>query len=87
MVGLAVARGCKVGTNPLFVTDQLEMHALMEHNIVLNNLEGKVKAAILNWLVLSYVSLASRCPSPRGLARHNVVDPHAYVQLPTYLLR
>ncbi|KAI0893540.1 putative methyltransferase-domain-containing protein [Annulohypoxylon nitens] len=49
LVGLAVASGCKVGTNPLFVTDQLEMHALMEHNIVLNNLEGKVKAAILNW--------------------------------------
>ncbi|XDG04546.1 hypothetical protein ABKA04_004161 [Annulohypoxylon sp. FPYF3050] len=91
LVGLAVARGCKVGTNPLFVTDQLEMHALMEHNIVLNNLEGKVNAAILNWLVLSYVPLVpchgSRCPSPRGLASHNVVDLHADMQLPAYLLR
>ncbi|KAI1207177.1 putative methyltransferase-domain-containing protein [Annulohypoxylon truncatum] len=49
LVGLAVARGCAVGKHPLLVTDQLEMHSLMEHNIALNNLEGKVQAAILNW--------------------------------------
>ncbi|KAI2464438.1 putative methyltransferase-domain-containing protein [Annulohypoxylon bovei var. microspora] len=49
LVGLAVALGCAVGKSPLFVTDQLEMHSLMEHNIALNNLEGKVQAAILNW--------------------------------------
>ncbi|OTB09158.1 hypothetical protein M426DRAFT_316452 [Hypoxylon sp. CI-4A] len=48
LVGLAVARGCAVD-NPLYITDQLEMHSLMEHNIALNRLEGKVKASILNW--------------------------------------
>ncbi|KAI0842486.1 putative methyltransferase-domain-containing protein [Hypoxylon sp. FL0890] len=48
LVGLAVAKGCAV-ENPLYITDQVEMHSLMEHNIGLNGLEGKVKAAILNW--------------------------------------
>ncbi|KAI1762626.1 putative methyltransferase-domain-containing protein [Hypoxylon sp. FL1150] len=48
LVGLAVARGCEV-ENPLYITDQVEMHFLMEHNISLNRLEGKAKAAILNW--------------------------------------
>lgn len=50
-MGLAVARGCAVG-NPLYITDQVEMHSLMEHNIGLNGLEGRVKAAILNWYVV-----------------------------------
>ncbi|SPO06708.1 related to putative N2,N2-dimethylguanosine tRNA methyltransferase [Cephalotrichum gorgonifer] len=48
LVGLAVARGCAIGA-PLYITDQLEMFSLMEHNIALNNLEDKVKARILNW--------------------------------------
>ncbi|KAF3058435.1 putative protein N-methyltransferase YNL024C [Daldinia childiae] len=48
LVGLAVAKGCTIG-NPLYITDQLEMHSLMEHNISLNELEGQAKAAILNW--------------------------------------
>ncbi|KAI8966573.1 putative methyltransferase-domain-containing protein [Daldinia sp. FL1419] len=48
LVGLAVAKGCTLG-NPLYITDQLEMHSLMEHNVSLNGLEGQVKAAILNW--------------------------------------
>ncbi|KAI1773567.1 putative methyltransferase-domain-containing protein [Hypoxylon cercidicola] len=48
LVGLAVARGCAV-ESPIYITDQVEMHSLMEHNIGLNHLEGKVKAAILNW--------------------------------------
>ncbi|KAK6951122.1 hypothetical protein Daesc_007652 [Daldinia eschscholtzii] len=48
LVGLAVAKGCAV-ENPLYITDQLEMYSLMEHNIGLNGLEGQVKATILNW--------------------------------------
>ncbi|KAI1389550.1 putative methyltransferase-domain-containing protein [Hypoxylon trugodes] len=48
LVGLAVAKACAVD-KPLYVTDQVEMHLLMEHNIVLNHLEDKAKAAILNW--------------------------------------
>lgn len=56
-MGLAVARGCAV-ENPLYITDQLEMHSLMEHNISLNRLEGKAKAAILNWSVRSSSSLS-----------------------------
>lgn len=48
LVGLAVARGCAV-SQPLYVTDQLEMFELMGKNIGLNGLEGRVKAAILNW--------------------------------------
>lgn len=49
-MGLAVAKGCSVN-QPLYVTDQLEMLNLMEHNIVLNEVEGRVKATILNWYV------------------------------------
>ena len=48
MVGLAVARGCATGA-PLYVTDQLEMFSLMEHNIAENGLGDKVKARVLNW--------------------------------------
>ncbi|KAI2627397.1 putative methyltransferase-domain-containing protein [Hypomontagnella submonticulosa] len=48
LVGLAVAKGCLV-ENPLIITDQEEMYSLMEHNISLNGLESKAKAAILNW--------------------------------------
>lgn len=55
LVSLAVARGCDVET-PMLITDQLEMLALMEHNIRLNEGEDKAKALILNWYV--------RCGSP-----------------------
>ncbi|KAI1381055.1 putative methyltransferase-domain-containing protein [Hypoxylon crocopeplum] len=48
LVGLAVARGCAV-ENPLIITDQVEMYALMKHNINLNHLESQAKAEILNW--------------------------------------
>jgi hypothetical protein len=47
-VGLAVAKGCKL-QEPLFLTDQTEMFLLMEHNIALNELRGRVKPAVLNW--------------------------------------
>ncbi|RYO77763.1 hypothetical protein DL766_002133 [Monosporascus sp. MC13-8B] len=48
LVGLAVAKGCAVN-GPLYVTDQAEMFRLMEHNIALNDLSSRVKAAVLNW--------------------------------------
>lgn len=54
LVGLAVAKGCAVSqSQPLYVTDQLEMLTLMEHNIVLNEMQGRVKPMILNWYVSS----------------------------------
>ena len=48
MVGLAFAKGCAF-EGPLYITDQKEMFSLMQHNIVLNDLGGRVKGAILNW--------------------------------------
>ncbi|XXH03665.1 hypothetical protein Hte_010070 [Hypoxylon texense] len=75
LVGLAVARGCAV-ENPLYITDQLEMHSLMEHNISLNHLEGKAKAAILNWSVSTLPS------SPQSYACHEDADLHAGEPLP-----
>ncbi|RYP04334.1 hypothetical protein DL764_004527 [Monosporascus ibericus] len=48
LVGLAVAKGCAVD-GPLYVTDQAGMFPLMEHNITLNDLSSRVKAAVLNW--------------------------------------
>ncbi|KAH8901003.1 hypothetical protein GQ53DRAFT_775701 [Thozetella sp. PMI_491] len=48
LVGLAVAKGCAV-ESPLYITDQVEMESLMRHNISLNGLDGRVRAAILNW--------------------------------------
>lgn len=48
IVGLTVAKGCSLGS-PLYLTDQLEMESLMQHNITLNNLDGQVKARVLNW--------------------------------------
>lgn len=52
LVGLAVARGCSVET-PLYITDQLEMFELMKHNIILNKVQERAKALILNWFVPS----------------------------------
>ncbi|OIW28842.1 hypothetical protein CONLIGDRAFT_394060 [Coniochaeta ligniaria NRRL 30616] len=48
LVGLAVASGCKIEA-PMYITDQLEMEELMQHNIALNGLQGRVKGIILNW--------------------------------------
>ena len=48
LVGLAFAKGCAF-EGPLYITDQKEMFSLMQHNIVLNDLGGRVKGAILNW--------------------------------------
>jgi len=48
IVGLTVAKGCSLSF-PLYLTDQLEMESLMQHNITLNNLDGQVKARVLNW--------------------------------------
>ncbi|CAJ2503283.1 Uu.00g106770.m01.CDS01 [Anthostomella pinea] len=48
LVGLAVATGCAIG-NPLFITDQEDMYPLIQQNIGLNDLGGKVKPAVLNW--------------------------------------
>lgn len=52
LVGLAVAKGCVVDPRqPLYITDQLEMFSLMQHNVVLNEVEGRVTPLILNWCV------------------------------------
>lgn len=48
LVGLAVARGCKIGS-PIHITDQQPMFSLMNDNIKLNHLESMVTASILNW--------------------------------------
>lgn len=50
LVGLAVANGCSL-SQPLHITDQLEMLTLMGHNVQLNNAQGRVKPMILNWCV------------------------------------
>lgn len=47
-MGLAVAKGCRVG-RPMVLTDQVEMMSLLGHNIALNEVEGRVKSMILNW--------------------------------------
>ncbi|CAK7563806.1 MAG: Protein-lysine N-methyltransferase efm6 [Sporothrix epigloea] len=57
LVGLAVALAKKAeGGNKLaeagpsmYITDQIPMFTLMEHNIALNGLQNDVKALILNW--------------------------------------
>lgn len=48
LVGLAVALGCTID-RPLYITDQAPMLALMRQNIVLNNLNNKVVAEVLDW--------------------------------------
>jgi tRNA1(Val) A37 N6-methylase TrmN6 len=52
LVGLAVALECNP-TSKLLVTDQVEMLDLMRHNILLNGVEDKAEALILNWYVCS----------------------------------
>lgn len=48
LVGLAVAIGCGIDKT-LLITDQKPMFALMEQNIILNNLQSKARAAIYDW--------------------------------------
>ncbi|KAK4940053.1 Protein-lysine N-methyltransferase efm6 [Elasticomyces elasticus] len=48
LVGLAVALGCEVN-RPIYITDQIPMFALMQKNIALNNLLGRVDAEIYDW--------------------------------------
>lgn len=48
LVGLAVALGCEVN-RPIYITDQIPMLALMQKNIALNNLQGKVEAEVYDW--------------------------------------
>lgn len=48
LVGLAVALGCEVD-RPIYITDQLPMLALMQKNITLNRLDGKVVAEVYDW--------------------------------------
>lgn len=48
LVGLAVALGCELD-QPLYITDQAPMLALMRRNITLNNLQDSVRAEVLDW--------------------------------------
>lgn len=74
LVGLAVANGCSL-SQPLHITDQLEMLSLMGHNVFLNNAQGRVKPMVLNWCVqtspVDYHSLphiVDRYPRPSCLS-------------------
>ncbi|OJJ49507.1 hypothetical protein ASPZODRAFT_958567 [Penicilliopsis zonata CBS 506.65] len=49
LVGLAVARGCDVNQNSIYLTDQKPMLELMQTNIQLNNASSTAMAGILNW--------------------------------------
>ncbi|PYH97746.1 hypothetical protein BO71DRAFT_317855 [Aspergillus ellipticus CBS 707.79] len=49
LVGLAVASGCHIGSQPVYITDQTPMLPLMETNIKLNGLSSIAAAAVLNW--------------------------------------
>jgi len=48
LVGLAVAIGCNL-IQPLYITDQNSMLALMRRNIALNSLQKAVLAEVLDW--------------------------------------
>lgn len=65
LVGLAVALGCEVDADsPIYITDQLPMLALMQKNIALNNLQGRVRAEIYDWGTPPPASMLARgeCP-------------------------
>ncbi|KXX73239.1 Protein-lysine methyltransferase METTL21D [Madurella mycetomatis] len=49
IVGLTIARGCSTLDHPMYITDVIEMEPLMQHNIALNGLDGRVTAKVLNW--------------------------------------
>ncbi|KAI5202283.1 hypothetical protein E4T39_04731 [Aureobasidium subglaciale] len=59
LVGLAVALGYNLN-QPLHLTDQIPMFALMERNIGLNNLQDRVKPSIYDW----------GGPIPDGIPQH-----------------
>jgi len=59
MSSLAVALGFELD-QPLHITDQVPMFALMKRNITLNALDGKVKASIYDW----------GSPVPEGVPQH-----------------
>lgn len=48
LVGLALAKA-DYQTSNIYITDQDPMLALMQRNIALNNLVGRVSASVLNW--------------------------------------
>ncbi|KAI9776558.1 MAG: hypothetical protein M1835_005478 [Candelina submexicana] len=48
LVGLAIAKGCNF-QEPLYITDQNPMLALMQQNVRLNNLDARVLPAVLDW--------------------------------------
>ncbi|KAI9811592.1 MAG: hypothetical protein M1827_005341 [Pycnora praestabilis] len=48
LVGLAVALGCNID-QPLYITDQRNMLALMQQNVALNGLQERVIPKILGW--------------------------------------
>lgn len=64
LVGLAVANGCSL-SEPLHITDQLEMLSLMGHNVLLNQAQGRVKPMVLNWCVQTF----RRLPPPPAYRR------------------
>lgn len=82
LVGLAVAKGCAVSqSRPLYVTDQLEMLSLMEHNVALNEVQGRVKPMVLNWCVATRPLLFLSPPTtPDRVA--SVGLPYSRVQYP-----
>ena len=50
LVGLTVALGCEIDVDrKIWLTDQIPMLALMEKNITLNHLEGRVGAEVYDW--------------------------------------
>lgn len=76
-----MAKGCVVSqSHPLYITDQLEMFNLMGHNIVLNEVVGRVKPLVLNWLVL-HISYATSFPS----SLPSLPAPTPHITLPSYL--
>jgi hypothetical protein len=63
-VGLAVALGCPVEA-PVYITDMEDMVALMQHNVILNQVEDRVIPLILNWfLLLVHSSIVSDLTFP-----------------------
>lgn len=67
---MAVANGCSL-SQPLHITDQLEMLSLMGHNVLLNNAQGRVKPSVLNWCVKT-------CSRLLATPFRNIVDPKSY---------
>ena len=45
---LAIALGCPIKA-PLYITDQVNMLGLMQHNVALNGLDKRVTPIVLDW--------------------------------------